>query len=281
MAPLPTPAYFPEDYAAMRQALFTWADGEMVRGGFPTGRVVFGDQRIAHPAKPYVVIDLLTPPAPVGQAEKRVADGLAVRVVNVLDANTYTVTINGTPAPFLSGVNATDVEIRDGLIAAINAGPEPVTAAPISAAPFASSTLIIRADVKGVLFTIAVDVNLACKIANGTYGNRRAVYTVDAIADEVSPDDPDPAANADAAIRIAGALHASLESDRVLELFGGAGWGLELVTALRRPSVFAGAQFEDRSGFDLQLSCRSRDVDLIDWIDSATVGTSIVGSLSA
>lgn len=64
---------------------------------------------------------------------------------------TFTTTINGTDFPFVaSGSSSTD--IRDGLIAAIAGGSEPVTATPGGAGDFD-----VTADEDGVSFSMAVD----------------------------------------------------------------------------------------------------------------------------
>jgi hypothetical protein len=63
---------------------------------------------------------------------------------------TYTVTINGVDFDFVASSN-TATQIKDGLIAAINGGSEPVTAASVD-----SDTLSLTADVAGVPFTLAL-----------------------------------------------------------------------------------------------------------------------------
>lgn len=79
-----------------------------------------------------------------------------VDVTTVADDTLYTVTINGVPFSITSDGSATDLEIRDALIADINAGSEPVTAAPGGS----DSELDITADVAGDGFTISVTANL-------------------------------------------------------------------------------------------------------------------------
>lgn len=79
-----------------------------------------------------------------------------VTIDTVVDDTLYTVTINGVAHTFTSDGSATDVEIRDGLVSAINGGAQPVTAAPVT-----SSTFTITADVSGTAFTITVGTNLS------------------------------------------------------------------------------------------------------------------------
>ncbi len=66
---------------------------------------------------------------------------------------TYSVTLNGTLFSFISDVSATATEIVTGLIAAINAGAEPVTAS-------GTTTLVLTADVGGVPFSVKASNNL-------------------------------------------------------------------------------------------------------------------------
>ena len=63
---------------------------------------------------------------------------------------TYTATINGIDHDFVASSDTVEA-IRDGLEAAINAGVQPVTVAPVS-----TDNMTITADVAGVPFTIAI-----------------------------------------------------------------------------------------------------------------------------
>ena len=74
------------------------------------------------------------------------------KIDNVVNDNTYTTTINGIPFTFLSDADATDTEIQAGLVASINAGDEPVTAAPVSTDQYS-----LTADNAGEGFSNAVD----------------------------------------------------------------------------------------------------------------------------
>lgn len=71
----------------------------------------------------------------------------------VVNSFLYTQTINGTPFSFTSDGSATAAEIVAGLIAAINAGAEPVTASGVA-------TLILTADEAGVGFVSVSGTNL-------------------------------------------------------------------------------------------------------------------------
>lgn len=71
----------------------------------------------------------------------------------VTDSTTYSVVINGVSFSIVSDADATAAEIVTALIAAINAGSEPVTAS-------GTSTLILTADVGGTAFSAKASTNL-------------------------------------------------------------------------------------------------------------------------
>lgn len=85
----------------------------------------------------------------IGRRATAVAQVSAVNIVAATDG-TFTVTINGEAFTFLASSDTVG-DIRDGLIADINAGAEPVTAAIVDA-----DTLSVTADEAGVPFTISV-----------------------------------------------------------------------------------------------------------------------------
>ena len=91
----------------------------------------------------------------IGKRASNVALQDLVTVSTVENDTTYTVTINGTPFTFLSDADATDLEIADGLVTAINLGSEPVTAT-----DNVDGTFDLDEDVAGATSTIAVDTNL-------------------------------------------------------------------------------------------------------------------------
>lgn len=71
----------------------------------------------------------------------------------VANSALYTITLNGVDFSFTSDVDATAAEIAAGLIAAINAGAEPVTAS-------GTNTVVLTADVAGIPFTASSTSNL-------------------------------------------------------------------------------------------------------------------------
>lgn len=88
----------------------------------------------------------------IARRETNVAQVSNIDVTGANDG-TYTVTINGTPFSFVASGN-TAAQIRTGLVAAINAGSEPVTAA-----PGAGDDLDLTADVAGDGFSVVLTSN--------------------------------------------------------------------------------------------------------------------------
>jgi hypothetical protein len=90
----------------------------------------------------------------VGKRVANVAQLDTATIDTVVNDTLYSATINGTLFTYTSDASAVDTEIRDGLVAAINGGAEPVTAA-----PGASNTYTLTADVAGDGFSLVVDTN--------------------------------------------------------------------------------------------------------------------------
>lgn len=84
----------------------------------------------------------------VGRRATQVAQVNTYLVTGATDG-TYTISINGNDYSFVASGNTAD-EIRDGLVAAVNGGSDPVTAAPTIAA-----TLTVTADQAGIPFLSA------------------------------------------------------------------------------------------------------------------------------
>lgn len=101
----------------------------------------------------------------VGRRLAKVAQVSTVTIATVANSFAYTVTINGVQFTFTSDVDATDLEIQAGLIAAINAGSEPVTAAAVS-----TNQVSLTADVAGNAFTAAVGTNLTLALTTANVG---------------------------------------------------------------------------------------------------------------
>ena len=91
-----------------------------------------------------------------------------VTVTTVTNSLLYTVTINAVEYSYTSDIDATNDEIVAGLIAAINAGTEPVTAS-------GTTTVILTADVAGTAFTTTVTAELSVAT---TTANKVGSFTV-------------------------------------------------------------------------------------------------------
>lgn len=79
-------------------------------------------------------------------------DNVVVTVATVTNSTLYTCTINGTAFTFTSDSDATAIEIGAGLVAAINAGSEPVTAT-----DNLDGTYDLDPDVAGTAFSVKLD----------------------------------------------------------------------------------------------------------------------------
>ncbi len=117
----------PVNWTAKYSTLHAWAFGATNK----TTR--WADQDAPRPDYPYVLLDVISTAKEGGIDEAtRTVDLTRARNVKITplaqDATTYTVTINGTAFNFLSDASATVAEIVTGLVAAIAAGAEPVTA---------------------------------------------------------------------------------------------------------------------------------------------------------
>lgn len=83
----------------------------------------------------------------------------------VVNSFSYTITINGVTYTYVSDGTATGAEIQAGLVAAVNAGSEPVTAS-----AGGGDTVVLTADVAGTAFTYAVGTNLVAVLTTANNG---------------------------------------------------------------------------------------------------------------
>lgn len=144
-------------FAAVRTKTYDIATAlaDLVADGFTTG------------SQTYKAVQAVASQSPrptqvkVGKRAVSVAQVNTNTIEVVANNTTYTTTINGIPYTYLSDADALNTEIRDGLVAAINAGDEPV-----AAANGAANTYTITADNAGQPFSNAVDANQS--VANTT-----------------------------------------------------------------------------------------------------------------
>lgn len=112
----------------------------------------------------------------IGKRTTKVAQ-VVTMTPTVVNSFTYVVTINGVEFQFISDASATDAEIVAGLIAAINAGSEPVTAS-------GTTTLILTADVPGTAFAYIAGTNLSGVLTTPNNGVVEDLQVVDAVNSE-------------------------------------------------------------------------------------------------
>lgn len=99
----------------------------------------------------------------IGKRLAAVAQVSTVTVLNATDGS-FTVTINGVAFTFVASSN-TITQIRDGLVTLINAGSEPVTAAPVS-----TNQISLTADVAGNAFTSTLTSNMSQVATTANHG---------------------------------------------------------------------------------------------------------------
>jgi hypothetical protein len=248
----------------MRAAIATWVSGQA--GAVPT---VWSKQNsgsgggVPSPSRPFVLLTELVPPIRSGFLEGR-NYGISVQVTSAVSGATYTITINSVASSYVAGPNDTVTTIRDALIAQLVAN--------LILDPYAilSDTLTLG----GAPNTISLTANLNQVIAQEYLGDSIATFSVDAFYD------PPQGASTDEAITLISRLRLSLETDPVLEQLSTAGWAYVSVEGLRKPDQLIGSRWEDRAGFDVRLRCRSRSIQIINYIDTVTIGTGITGSFS-
>ncbi len=274
--------YMPEDWADMIQAIQTWA-----RTNTPSGwSAVFGKQVVSsggapEPDKPFVYLQILVPPVAQGQGDSaaELMPGTAITVDTVTDSIDYIATINGNPATHNSGVGATEESIIDGLLTEIAGLGEPITATKFSLESGAVEFAINIVPTTTTDPTFAVSDELRIKRLSATEGESVATFQVDAVGrdEPESAVTPGPLFESVAAIT---KLQNSLETAEALEALRAAGWSMVSVEGERKPDQIAGASWEDRSGFDVRLRCRTRDLRVADFIEAAEIDVGIVGVLS-
>lgn len=100
----------------------------------------------------------------IGRRRTPVTQVVEVSVITVADDTDYTVTLNGTEFTYTSQIGDVAADIVDGLIAAIDAGDEPVSTTDNG------DTFTLTADVPGESFDIEVTINLSFTTTTANQG---------------------------------------------------------------------------------------------------------------
>lgn len=238
-----TARYYPEHAPEMMQSFYDFVRSQT------SAPVAWAKQGAPGLTKPFVLVDMIVPPVANGQAEHR--NYVAVVVDEVLDGEEYAVIINDVVYSIESGEDATDVQIRDALIEAINNG------GVVEAVGISDSTLAIVTDFGQNEPTITFYGGLLLKLAEYALCDAVATFAVDVFT------------NDDSAPAVAKAIELGLDKTSALEMLSAAGWGTVSVEGVRSPDNLSGTGWEKRGGFDLRLRCRTRALDLIDFIEEA------------
>lgn len=250
---------YPGDWAAMRQGVYDWA--KAAAAGAP---VVWGEQAAPAPdASAYVWLRLLVPPVEVGSADRVAVTGLAAVVLELAAGEDYAVTISGTPVSVTADGDPTEAELLAALASAI-------TDAAISGVT-AEVVLGAGVQIQGAT-SLAVGDRLGLRVLEGYELDGVATFSVDALGTG--------GGHSPEAAQLAEGLRRALDVEAAQEALRAAGWGVVRTGQPRRVPAVMGSRWEDRVGFDLQLSCRLRVLALTDWLESAPIGTAIVGTVA-
>lgn len=267
--------FHPEDWGEMMQAVRDWAAANVPnRSTDPSWYVAMGKRvpTAPQPQKPFVFVQVLVPPIQDGQGDSspELFPGLAVQIENVIDSTTYTILYNSTPATYTAGVNAELQQIVDGLISAVNI---------IAGATVATQVLDVVHIVGNAEIDVDDDPNLSLKFVKSTEAEATATFQIDAVGRD-DPENGSPPGPIYESVAAMSQLRNSLETDEAQEQLRAGGWSIISVEGERKPDLVVGTNWEDRSGFDVRLRCRTRRLIITDFIEDAPIGSSIVGSLS-
>lgn len=258
---------FPADWVAMRTAIRDWvrAEVEALADPIPGARVIWARPNAPAPERPYVEINLVSPPTGdnTRDAERWRPLG-TIAIESVVDEVTYSVTIGAELVTYDSGVGATLAQIRDGLKAAAEA----------NATVDAAYTIFVRGDELRLATkdkaeqpeVSSADAKLAVDtiVEIDTTGIR--TFTVGVMVYERLPDQG--LDGTDRAFMVASGLHDSLVKPLVTEALTVA----ELALARRGPveatPQIAGAAWEARAGFDAWFRTTSSAISEVPWIES-------------
>lgn len=231
--------YVPEHWETMREALQTWLEDE---SGLT---VVIQRQDAPSPARPFVSWGLLVPPVQDGRLEERNL-GPCIQVSRIETAD-YTVTVDGFVCSYSAVEDDTAHEIRTALIAQIE------TLTEYTVISVGSDALTIVGDP-----TIEdLSDNLSLKIAQQSLGEALTTITVEVLATEL-----------DSAALMCSQLQQSLETEPVVESLNVAGLAIASIENVRNLSEPFAGKWEDRAGFDVRLRVRTRNIKLIDVLES-------------
>ena len=196
-----------------------------------------------------------------GQDEHR-SRGVLVIITEVADSVDYVVDIGPSTFTHPSGAGATNTSIRDGLIALIDAGSEPV-----SVESDGDDRLLISFDDPDNIPAIEVGVRLAQKKRVEVIGLRDVTFSVDVMVDP----------KVQAAVVLLEQLRGSLENPQFCEIIQMGGWSIGPIEGSRKGDAVISAEWQGRAGFDLRLSCRSLSLGAIDYIEDAEINSGLPG----
>lgn len=277
-------AYFPEDWAAMLQFVVDWA-----RDNTPSyvraihAKAVRQGSGVPAPPKPYAWVHVMVPPVDEGRGDDnaRLYPGACLTVESV-GAGDYTATVAGQTVTFTAGPTDTEETIVDGLLALLDALTSTDTVhakQAITVGQYGHVLTIQGATTPATLPTITFSSNLLLQRVRATENEAIATIGIDIIGrnePEAETTEPGPIAES---VTFVYMLQSSLQDIAVQEAFCAAGWAIVSVEGMRKPDQIFNGAWEDRSGFDLRLRCRTRILRVGDYIETIAPGA-FAGSLS-
>lgn len=246
--------FHPEHWSELEQAVFSW-----VRSQVPAEvSVIWAKPDAPSPVKPFVRIDMIVPPVDEGRADRR--HDVAIEVSTLSPGAVYSVIIEGVVHLYTAQPADTYVDIRNGLVTRINADSDAVTASDFSAIVGLERILYLVPKRGHKNAMVVVDDKMLLKVAAISSTEAVATFSIDAASDD------------DQAIVLARNIEASLAKQIVLETLNESGWATVEAVGQRKPDTLVAAAWEQRAGFDQRLRCRTRAVEINDFIETVEPG---------
>lgn len=250
--------YLPTHSAELHNGLVAWVRSEVGLQAVWAAQSSAGDgQTPPSPPVPFVRLQWITPPAGIGQGDRR-QPGLGLVVLEAVDETDYALEVDGNAIVVNSGTDATIASIRDAIVEAVNA----LDDSGLGARAIGAAGLVVGfvpATTPPTLPTIVVDEEAGLmlrKLAQVTHRNALGTLAVDVFGDAPQ-----------SALPLSAALSQSLETETTQAALRAAGWAIVDTPGARKGDAIVGGVWEDRAGFDLRLYCGLRAFELLDWIE--------------
>jgi hypothetical protein len=256
--------YLPEDWPLMKAGIVSaWLGAVVPPGRSAPLEVVWTDQDAPSPALPYASIGSIALAVEAGLAYH--VHQLALVVEAVEPGGTYAIDVSSVveSAPvieYVAGPEDLGPDIRDGLLAAVNAALGARTAFPIGDLGFGLDPTSLDVLIGDAI----VSPNLGKRLVDVAKGDGYSTFQVDVYGSA-------EAGGTDAAVMTALALMRALDRPSVHAALSAAGWAHIWTSGERRLSTVRAGVFEHRVGFDVRLRSRLRTFEIVDWIETESI----------